>query len=504
MPSSSASLPPPVGGWNTRESLADMPPHHAVIMDNWFPGTEKITVRRGNSAFSTGMSGNVESLIEYIPTTGTGQLFAANAGNIYDVTSAGAVGSAVVSSMTNDRWQYVNMGTSAGQFVRLFNGADTPRLYDGSSWATTAITGTGLTAANLIWGNSHQSRLWCGEEDSLDAWYLAVNAVSGAATKFPLAGIANRGGYIMAMGTWSIDAGDGKDDVAVFLTSEGEAIVYQGTDPAAVATWSLIGVFAIGKPIGRRCMVKAGTDLILITQDGFVPLSGILTKDRSQARLVALSDQINSVVNDAVRTAGTVYGWQAVLYPRSTMLLFNVPQTTTKSHQYAFNTITGAPTRFTGINAVCWGMRDDVLYWGGMNGTVNKFDDGVDDLGSNIETDVLQAFNYFKSPQNTKIFKNAEPIFESNGDPNAAIDMNVDFQVAVPTGVATASVVGSASWGVGRWGIGLWGSASQVFRGWRGVRGSGRAGAIRIRINTNSSRPSWIATNFTFVKGGQL
>jgi hypothetical protein len=186
------------------------------------------------------------------------------------------------------------------------------------------------------------------------------------------------------------------------------------------------------------------------------------------------------------------------------MLLFNVPQTATKSHQYAFNTITGAPTRFTGINAVCWGMRDDVLYWGGMNGAVNKFDDGVDDLGSNIETDVLQAYNYFKSPQVTKIFKNAEPIFESNGDPNAAIDMNVDFQVAVPTGVATASVVTAASWGVSKWGIGLWGSSSQVFRGWRGVRGSGRAGAIRIRIDTNSSRPSWIATNFTFVKGGQL
>ena len=86
------------------------------------------------------MSGAVQSLIEYIPLTGVGQLFAANAGNIYNVTATGAVGAAVSSGHSNDKWQFVNMGTSGGQFVRLFNGQDTPLLYNGSSWATTAIT----------------------------------------------------------------------------------------------------------------------------------------------------------------------------------------------------------------------------------------------------------------------------------------------------------------------------------------------------------------------------
>ena len=343
-----------------------------------------------------------------------------------------------------------------------------------------------------------------GEINNLSAWYLAVNSVSGEATEFPLAGIARLGGYIMGMGTWTRDAGDGMDDVAVFFTSEGEAIVYQGTDPAAAATWGLIGVFRIGKPIGRRCMVKGGSDLILVTQDGFVPLSAILTLDRSQARLAALSDQISKAVNDAVRSYGTNFGWQPILYPKATMLVFNIPISATESHQYVINTITGAPCRFTGINAVCLGLLNDDLYWGGTDGTVYKFDDGTDDAGSNIAADGLQAFSYFGSPQSNKAFKLAEPIFESDGNPNAAVDLNVDFQVKAPTGVAVASTVCSALWGVSKWGIGLWGTAGQIYRGWRGVRGNGRAGSIRIRIDTNSARPSWIATNFTFIKGGQL
>ena len=274
-----------MGGWDTSESVADMPEDRAVFLDNWFPETDKVTVRRGSEVHSTGLTGMVETLIEYTALSGAGKLFAANNGSIYEVTSGGAVGSAVSTGHTNNRWQYVNMGTAGGQFVRLVNGADTPLLYNGSTWATTAITGP--TAANLVWCNVHQRRLWVGEEDSLSAWYLAVNNVSGAATEFPLAGIFRLGGFIMAMGTWTRDAGDGMDDVAVFLTSEGECAIYSGTDPSDAALWLLVGVFRIGKPIGRRCFVSAGSDLIIVTQDGFVPLSAILTLDRAQAQRAA-------------------------------------------------------------------------------------------------------------------------------------------------------------------------------------------------------------------------
>lgn len=500
MPARSTSLPPPTGGWDTRETLADMPIENAVVMDNWFPGTSKVTLRRGHAEHVTGLSGNIETLLEYTPLTGVGKLFAANGGGIYDVTTSGAVGSAVATGKTNNKWQQLQIGTAGGQFLFAVNGDDTPITYDGSSWSTASITGP--TAADLIWCNLHQRRLWFGEKDSLSAWYLAVNSISGTASEFSLAGVAKLGGHIMAMGTWTRDAGDGQDDVAIFLTSEGEAIVYAGTDPASASTWALIGVFRIGKPIGRRCMIKAGADLVMVTQDGFVAASSILSIDRSRTDKVALSSQIARAVNDAVRDYGSLFGWQPILYPKGAQLIVNVPQTSSKSHQYVFNTITGAPCRYTGMNALCWALLNDNLYFAGSDGTVYLADSGLSDNSANIEGDVLQAFSYFKSPGITKAFKQVEVIFESSGNPNAALDLNVDFQVKLPTGVASAAPDTAAKWGVAKWGVGTWGSADQIYRGWRGVRGNGRSAALRIRVNSATSRPSWIATNYLYVPGG--
>jgi hypothetical protein len=502
MPAVSTALQAPIGGWDTREALADMPVANAIIMDNFFPGSSKVSLRRGSAAHSTGMTGAVDSLLEYTPLSGSGKLFAANSDSIYDVTSSGAVGAAVVGSLANARWQSLQIGTSGGQFLFAVNGADTPITYNGSTWGTSSITGP--TSTNLIWCNLHQRRLWFGETASLSAWYLAVNSISGAASEFSLAGVARLGGYIMAMGTWTRDAGDGQDDVAVFLTSEGEAIVYAGTDPASSATWGLIGVFRIGKPIGRRCVMKAGADLIMVTQDGFVATSSILSIDRSQSDKVALSAQIARAVNDAVRDGSTLYGWQPLLYPRGTQMVFNVPISTTEAHQYVFNTLTGAPCRFKGMNARCWALLNDNLYFGGVDGKVRLADSGTSDDGANIEGDALQAFSYFGSPGRSKAFKSVEPIFESAGNPNAALDLNLDFQVKVPTAVAAASPSSAALWGISKWGIGTWGSALQVFKGWRGVRGKGRAAALRVRVNSASSRPAWVATNFRYVPGGLM
>jgi len=500
----SLSLPPPYGGWDAKNALVDMPPENAIILDNWFPSTDKVTLRRGNTASATGMTGNIDTLLEYAPPSGSPQLFAVDAaGSIFDVTSAGAVGSAVVSGLANNQFQQCQIGTAGGQFLFAVNGADTPRLYDGTTWSTSSISGP--TSANLIWCNLHQRRLWFGEKDSLTAWYLPVNSISGTASQFSMAAVSSRGGYIMGMGTWTRDGGAGTDDVAVFLTSEGEAIIYSGTDPSSASTWSLVGVFNLGRPIGRRCMIKAGADLVMITQDGFVAGSSVLSLDRSQTQRVALSAQINKAVNDAQRNYKSLYGWQPIIYPGAAMMIFNIPQSATTFHQYVFNTITGAPCRFTGLNARCWGMKGDSIFFGGADGTVYQFDTEGGDNGSNIEGDALQAFSYFKTPSSNKAFKLVEPIFESSGDPNPAIDLNTDFTIRPPAADPSPSAtVNSAKWGISHWGVGRWGSSGQIYRGWRGIRGHGRSASLRVRVSSQTARPSWITTNFQFTPGGPL
>ncbi len=501
--SRSASLPAPVEGWDTREALADMPPKRAIILDNYFCTKEKVNIRPGYASHATGLGSAVETLMEYVPQSGSRVLFAAAGTAIYNVTAAGAVGAGVVTGLANARMQYLQFGTSGGQFLIWFNGADTPQLWNGSTWANTTISGP--TVTSLIWGNNHQRRLWVGEDNSLTAWYGAVNAIGGTFTSFALAALARKGGEIVAMGTWSRDGGDGQDDVAVFITSEGECIVYQGTDPASASTWALVGVFEIGKPIGRRCIKKAGADLLIVTDEGVVPLSSILSIDRSQSERVALTQQVNRAFNDYVRAYGSLFGWEPFMYPRRAMLLFNVPLSTTVSEQIVFNTMTKAPSRFVDINAACWSLLGNDAYFGGFNGTVYRFDNSaVSDNGSAIVTDGLQAFSYFGAPAVTKAFKFAGPVFEVDRIPAVAVEMNVDFRVfdvsATPTDLDGLAGV----WDGGFWDEAVWGGDRDVYDGWIGVRGIGRSGALRIKTSSTTLTGGWIATDFIYVPGGQM
>src|SRR6266404_1398044 len=110
----SQSLPAPVGGWNARDSLGDMPKTDAVSLENWFPRTTSVDLRAGYIQSATGLGNQVETLMSYNGST-TQKLFGiTNAGSIFDCTSTGAVGAAAVSGLTNGRWQYVNIATPGG------------------------------------------------------------------------------------------------------------------------------------------------------------------------------------------------------------------------------------------------------------------------------------------------------------------------------------------------------------------------------------------------------
>lgn len=499
----SKAMPPPVGGWNARDSLVMMKEDQAVILDNYFPDSTEVKLRKGRVAHKTGMTGNVDSLMVYSPTSGTQAMFAANDGSIYNVTSAGAIGAAEATGFSSNKWQDLNFGTSGGQFLFCVNGADTAQIYDGSTWGNSSFTGPDLT--KLIWCNAHQKRIWTGEKNSLSAWYGDVNAISGALTEFPLYGVATLGGYLMGMATWTRDGGSGNDDVAMFITSEGEAILYSGTDPSSASTWSLVGVFRIGKPIGRRFYTKAGADVILITEDGFLSGTEILQKDRSQSAKAAISDQINKAVNAAIRAGRSNFGWQAQIYPTATMLIFNIPVSASTSHQYVFNTLTQAPCRFTGWNARCFAVMNNNLYYGGIDGTVYHADYGTSDTGSYIYGDILPAFSYFGYQSNVKKFGLCKPVWSSELEISPKLRLTTDFNIGEVVSSLTGIDYGDAAlWGTAIFGTSKWAGGSNIFQKWKSVSGTGRAASLRILTATNNVSPALRSINYIWQNGGFL
>ena len=138
-----ASLPAPVGGWNARDSLANMAPTDAVQLENYFPGVSNVNLRGGYVKHATGFPDDVETLMTYSGGTAD-QLWAVSDGKFYNATAAGAIGAAAVSGLSNSKWEYTNITTSGGNYLYAANGVNTPYLYNGTTW--TSITGASTPA----------------------------------------------------------------------------------------------------------------------------------------------------------------------------------------------------------------------------------------------------------------------------------------------------------------------------------------------------------------------
>jgi hypothetical protein len=103
-----------------------MAPTDAVTLDNLFPGVSSVALRGGYANHATGMSGQVETLMTYNGGA-TDKMFAIASGSVYDVTSAGAVGAAVVTGLTNSRWESANITTAGVKGRWLESQFVTPR-----------------------------------------------------------------------------------------------------------------------------------------------------------------------------------------------------------------------------------------------------------------------------------------------------------------------------------------------------------------------------------------
>lgn len=501
----SASLTAPIGGLNARDSLAEMPPQDAVTLDNFFPTPTTVDLRKGSTNWSMGYATYVESLMPYVSAT-SAKLFAASGTAFYDATNSGAVGAAVVTGLTNARWQSVNMGTPGGQFMLAVNGADKLRGYDGSSWwrdgdGTHDISG--VDTATCIHINVFKTRVYLTQKDTFKVWYLPVNSIAGAASSLDLSPIFKMGGSLVGMATWTIDNSDSIQEYGVFLSTEGEVAVYEGYDPSTTGAWDLVGVFHIGRPVGRRCFEKVGADLILITSDGAFPLSKAMLTDRSQLE-DALSNKIINLINTDVANYGSNFGWDIKLFPLGNKLLINVPQQQNATqYQYVMNTITGAWCRFTNWNANCFVVMKDVLYYGGAN-VVVKADTGFSDNENYIFGEVKTAFQYMGAPGRIKRWTMVRPIFYTAGIFNPSLRMDVDFEDVMPTGTGSFFGVAGTPWNSALWNTFPWQSSPAIKKDWQGVGGIGYAGALHMRVVNNQTSVSWMSVDYTFEMGAIL
>jgi len=500
-----ASVPAPVGGWNARDAYANMDPLDAITLTNLFPTPSTVQIRGGATTWATGMSGQVQSIFVYNGAN-TSKMFAADATGkkFYDVTAGGAVGAAVVSGLTNALWEYANISTSGGNYMYTVNGVDKPEFYDGATWvavdsgSTPAITGVTTTSLSNVL--LFKNRLWFIEKNTLKAWYLPTQSIGGAAQALDLRSIARDGGYLVDFDVWTTDAGYGLDDMLVFITSQGETIIYRGTDPASAATWTLVGVWKFGAPVTNRCMLKFGGDLLINTLDGLLPLSASLESDRLDPK-DAISYKIQNAISIASSLYGSNTGWQIFAFPAENALILNVPIGVGSQQQYVMNTITRNWCNFTGWPANCWALFNDQPYYGANGIVVKAWDSTFSDGTSNIVTQCQQAFNYFDQRGVVKYFTRARPGILTTGAPSISIGMNVDFNTNFTTTPLTYAPITYAAWDSAKWDQSVWGQGLVVQNNWQGITGVGYCGSLQFESASMGINIQWASTDVVFQAG---
>lgn len=501
-------FPAPIKGWIQSESLAQDIPGGASILENFFPTTRGIRPRGGSLRHAT-ITAGVQSLMVW--RSGTAErLFGTDTTKIYDITSPASPTvqpAAAVSGQTSGFYSSVMFAGTGGDFLVAVNGTDDRRLFDGAIWTTSpAITGISASALSHVW--VFKNRLFFVQKNTMNAWCLAVNAIGGAATQIALSGVFKKGGSLLFGDTWSVDAGDGLDDICVFVSTHGEVAAFSGIDPADPALWQQVGRYDIGRPLGTNAHFRAGGDLVIATVDGMVPLSAAMNKDPAALTLAAVSRAVEQEWKREATARETSMNWSALKWVARSMGIIGLP-TVGASEKCAFvvNLLTGAWAKYSGWDISCLAEMGGRAFFGTPKGAVMIAEASGTDDGLPYQCTFVGLYDHLSSPVAMKTAKMARTSWLYRQPFISKVSISTDYIAKLPAYPPAAQHPILDVWDVGRWDTALWdaGTAQQLVTRWVSVAGQGFALAPNIQITCSHAGPpeaELVSVDVLYEQGG--
>ncbi len=498
---------PPVVGMDGNSPLAAMPPGTAVYLYNLVPSEYGARTREGWSVWAQNLAGNaVQSLIPYTGQIGDfsqSRLFAVTPFGIYDVSTQGADNpTAVVTFGTQTDaagfTSYISFTDPSGnQSLQVADSQNGWYDYNPatSTWTKLTTEVTGATPANVAFLCSHKNRIWAIERDSSDAWYLPTGAKVGAATRFQFGAKFTKGGYLVGLYTWTIDGGAGVDDYLVAVSSSGDVLAYQGTDPAQASTWNLVGSWFIGKtPIGRRVAIESGGDLLLLSVYGVTSLQNLLAGFEPSKIERNISGKVARFIrNDMITKKDDPY-WEIKLLSEEGVVMINTPKSlNAQTIQYVLNL-----NRLFEQQGGGWGMWRSVpgitfepyngdAYFGTADGRVCRMRGSLDEIDINgaggipVEFSILTRFYGHGAQATYKQAQFLRPQFVAGNQVTVSCKAVYDYALEEPPADPfVPALKGTAQWDVSKWDQSVWSgiTAGSVVLG---TSGYGRVFALAVR-----------------------
>lgn len=353
----------------------------------------------------------------------------------------------------------------------------------------------GLTTADMSYIWAYKNRIWFGQKDSLNIWYMdAPDAVGGSPAVYPMGGILNNGGSVTWGAAWAMGTGaaGGLSDQMVVTSTEGEVAVFQGSYPEATNDWQIVGTYRIGRPLGNRAHFRGGGDIAVATSIGLIPLSKAISLDVTALSPAAVSYNIQDAWQAAVDTRG-MENWICMLWPERKMAIMSPPPNIGDYDPVLFvsNSETGAWCRFTNWDARAMCVFNGEMYFGGIGGEVFKANVTGNDNGAVYTGIYIPLFDDLGSPANRKIPKMGRGVARASANLAYSLRFKSDFDIdsgAAPTAV---SVDSSSTWGGGIWGEASWGGAAPTIfnAGWKSMGGSGYYVSACYQVTSGSDVP---------------
>jgi hypothetical protein len=527
-----------MGGVNFYDSLFGMPPEDAIRLVNWWPEVYGCAHRKGYVHWAGGIGDvAVGSLYTYHTRGGTSNLYAFTGNGpdakMYDVTTKDttyppAARTEVVSGLSTSIWQASMFATAGGTQKVFVSGQDNPiwlhqtappdvvydRLIAGDG--TTPGTISGVNPATWTDVTIHQKRLWFVEKDTTVGWYsVEPDNVWGVYKFFDFGPLFKRGGFLQSLATWTVDDGEGSDDLLVAFSSEGDVAVYKGTDVETEGAWQLQGVYYAGAPIeGHRFHSKVSGDLKFLTQQGLISMNDMLTSNRvigPQSNVEA--QKVQQFLSEQASLFGFLNGWDVKFIAALNMLLINIPGVTLEGDlQVALNVVNSKWTIFRGmdINCICPDYTN-VFFFGNSTGHILQGWTGNADHVNSINLPegipitalVQQAYNYFGTPANNKQVGLYRPNFLVDKSVVWKASIVYDFSFFTP--VVNITPIGSPMprWDVAIWDQSRWAGGLHAQKEWASAAGYGFAGSLCM-ASRSDGEVVWVNTDYTVKSGGIL
>ena len=305
-----------------------------------------------------------------------------------------------------------------------------------------------------------------------------------------MSGVFRYGGNIICGTSWAISSNSGLYEVFVLITSEGEVAIYDGLNPADTA-WTLKGLYKISKPLGRRCILKAGGDIAIMTEDGIIPMSSVMSLDQIALQNKAVTAPIAPAWRQAVIDRTGLSGWQLFTWPLQSMAIVIMPKANASDKtQFVSNARTGAWCRYLGWDALSGAVYNNNLYYGTSDGRVLQAETGGQDDGANYTMTVFPSYSALGRAGIRKFVKMLRPRIQSSFGIKPQLTVKTDFDTTKPA-QPTASVVVSAGalWDTALWDVAVWPQAISDQSAWVASEGFGTviSPVLQLTLSTTST-----------------